>query len=198
MDATRRLPMQVLAERVARDPRNWTDEARRAVRHLFDRLASEWPVTSDGHPAGEKSLQAAYDRGGITAPGVCLELGSGTGLYTSWLRDRHRIVIAADISAAMLARSHPDVGLRLQCDGAALPVADQTIDVIVVINGLLFPSEMLRVLSSRGLIVVVATDGPDTPLYVPPATATSAFGREWNRVEGDEATSGTWYVLRRK
>jgi SAM-dependent methyltransferase len=65
-------------------------------------LASEW----EGERGAYRPLPLtdALARGGPFAPGLCLEIGCGTGLLTPLLQRVWPAVLGLDLSAAMLAR----------------------------------------------------------------------------------------------
>jgi SAM-dependent methyltransferase len=78
---------------------------------------------------------------GPTEGRVVLEIGAGAAQCSRWLAARGAVVVASDLSAGMLrtaravsARSGVSVPL-LQCDGAALPLADGCVDVVFTAYG---------------------------------------------------------------
>lgn len=186
-------PMRQVTEEVAADAAAWTPETAERVRAHFDELASEWHTR--WRPDRLDGLVDAFERGGV-AGRVCLELGSGTGLATPWLADRFPVVVAADLSAEMLARAPADAGFRVRTDGARLPLRDGSVDVAVLVNALLFPAELDRVLAPEGLLVWVNTSGEGTPIHLPAETVEQRLPGRWDGV-ASRAGSATWAVLRR-
>lgn len=186
--------MRKVTRQVAFDAGGWTDERRAKVGELFDSLASEWHTRE--HPLRMVPLADAFERGGPLGYGVGLEIGSGTGLGTAWLSARFELLVAVDLSWEMLALSPPDPAPRMQADASALPFADGSIDAVVLINMLLFPDEVARVLKPDGALVWVNTSGDRTPIHLPADDVDAALPGDWTGV-ASEAAWGTWAVLRR-
>jgi len=187
-------PMRKVTRQVAFEPHGWTPERLAKVETLFDDLAGEWHTRD--HPHRSQPLADALDRGGPIPRHTCLEVGSGTGLATPWLADRFDRVIAAELSAGMLALAPADAGVRVRADAARLPLRDASIDTVVLVNMFLFPDEMARVLHSDGALVWVNTSGDMTPIYLPADDVDAALPGDWTGV-ASEAGWGTWAVLHR-
>lgn len=108
--------------------------------------------------------------GTIDSPvGIAVEVGSGIGTYSNLLAERFARVVAIDLSLEMLKSAPIGPVLRVQADGAKLPVGDSSAAAIVLINAFLFPAEVERVLSPEGALVWVNSSGEQTPI--------SSFGR---------------------
>ncbi len=187
-------PMRRVTREVAFDADGWTDDRRAKVAELFDGLAPEWH-TRDA-PGRYDALEDALDRGRVPTDPVTIELGSGTGLSTPLLAGHFPRLIAADLSIEMLRTAPADAAPRLQLDSSRLPFADRSIPVILIVNMLLFPSEMDRVLTDDGVLVWVNTSGPDTPIHLPADDVVAALGDGWSGT-ASEAGTGTWCVARR-
>lgn len=187
-------PMRVVTRQVAFEPDGWTAERRAKVAQLFDGMAAGWHSHRDD-PQRTAPLEDAYARGDIPGRGVCLEVGSGDGQNTAFLAAHHDAVIAADLSMEMLRHAPGDVGSRLRADTSATPLRDGSADVIVLVNALLFPSEMARVAGST--IVWVNTAGDLTPIHLSADEVERALPGEWDGV-ASEAGWGTWAVFRRQ
>lgn len=189
--------MRKVTRQVAAGPGGWTPERAAKVTTLFDTLASDW--NSRDHPGRLEPLRDAFARGvgALTRPGRCLELGSGTGLATPWLAERFVSVVAVDLSQEMLRRAPESAGPRICADAARLPVPDQAADCAVLINALLFPSEIDRVLARDGVLVWVSTSGQCTPIYLAGEEVEAALPGHW---EGrtSMAGQGTWTTLCRR
>lgn len=208
-------PMRQVTRAVAGDPSLWSPQVAREVAERFDELAPEWHTRlrpdrgegvedafARGWPLSARSargpLSARSARGPLSAAAVfgrvCLELGSGTGFATPWLAERFLIVLAADLSAQMLARAPAAPGHRLRADGARLPLRDGSVDALVLINALLFGAEADRVLAPAGRLVWVNTSGASTPIHLPAADVEAALPGAWDGV-ASQAGAATWTVL---
>lgn len=131
--------------------------------------------------------------------GDAIELGCGTGLYTSAYASRCRRVIATDISSLMLARAErtladqPNVSTQV-ADAASTGLPAESADVVVAVNLLhIVPdaravvTEMHRLLRPGGLAVLVDATGEGlSPLKA--LTSIVRFLRRWGpmRVKGQQ------------
>lgn len=189
--------MRMVTRQVAFEPGGWTPERRSKVQALFDDLAVEWHTRR--RPEHRATLTDALDRGLATPPwpvhrGTCVEIGSGTGFSSALLADHFDIVMAADLSAEMLGRAPAGPAHRVQADAASLPVCDGSIDAAVLINALLFPTEVARILGPEAVILWVNTAGPGTPIHLPADDVAAALPGRWDGV-ASQAGRGTWCVL---
>ncbi|MDQ1373818.1 MAG: hypothetical protein QOJ09_1156, partial [Actinomycetota bacterium] len=148
-------PMRKVTRQVAFDPEGWNDDRRSKVAALFDSLAGEWHTRD--HPLRMVPVADAFERAGPLGFGRALEIGSGIGLGTAWLSARFDLLVAVELSAEMLRLSPPDPASKVQADAAALPVATGSVDAVVLVNMLLFPHEVDRVLGPDGALVWVNT-----------------------------------------
>ena len=186
-------PMRKVTREAAFEPASWTPLAAAEVAARFDELAPEWHTRTD--PARYVSLRDALDRGGSIPSGPCLEVGSGTGAATSVLAARFAHVVSVDLSLEMLRRA-PAGAPRVQSDGARLPVPGGVAGAVALVNAILFPAEVDRVLMPEGALYWVNTAGPATPIYLSAEDVAAAMGPGWSGVAA-VAGRGTWAVLRR-
>jgi ubiquinone/menaquinone biosynthesis C-methylase UbiE len=128
--------------------------------------------------------------------GPAVEVGSGIGAYSSLLAARFGTVVAVDLSLAMLQRAPSGPGLRVQADGATLPLRDGSAAAVLLINAFLFPTEVARVIVPDGAIVWVNSSGERTPIYLSPDDLLKALPGEWTGT-ASRAGEGHWCVLRR-
>ncbi len=188
-------PMRKVTRQVAFDG-GWDPARAEKVAALFDGMASEWDQPRRAADERWASLRDALERGGV-AEGRVLELGSGTGMGTRVLVDAGRRPIAAlDIAADMLAYAPAALAPRVQGDASALPFPDDAADVVVMVNALLFPAEVDRVLAPDGCIVWNNTVGEQTPIHLPAEDVAAALPGSWTGV-ASRAGTGTWAVVRR-
>ena len=187
-------PMRIATRRIAFDPDGWTPALAAEIEALFDGLAPEWHTR---HPAQTTAVVVdALERGGPVPAGTWLELGSGSGLLTPALVGRARRVLAVDLSLAMLRRAPAGVGIRVQADGARLPVPDGSVDVLVLANTFLFPAEARRVVGAGGFVVWANAYGEGTPIHLPAGDVERALGAGWSGV-ASTVGHGSWAVLHR-
>lgn len=190
-------PMRIITRRAAglEDP-PWDAQARDDVAALFDELASDWHTRTS--PERARVVSDAFERGDAGRNGrTALEVGSGIGAYTGMLADRFERVIAVDLSMEMLRLAAAGDGLRVRADSAHLPVGDGAVDAVVLVNMLLFPDEVDRVLAPAGCVVWINSSGEQTPIHLPPEEVADALPGEWTGVAA-RAGIGLWAVLRRR
>jgi ubiquinone/menaquinone biosynthesis C-methylase UbiE len=189
-------PMRKVTRQVAFDPDGWTPERAGKVAQLFDTLAPEWSERTRSER--QDALRDALARGGFgeAASGVCIEIGSGTGSSSDDLARRFATVLAADLSREMLRRAPTAPARRVNADGARLPIPDASVDAVVLVNALLFPAEVARVLAPGGALVWINSLGDKTPIHLPAEDVAKAMPGSFAGV-ASEAGWGTWCVLRR-
>ena len=137
----------------------------------------------------------ALDRGEVGGD-LCIEIGSGTDAGTRQLAGRFGCVVALDISMEMLRIAPPELAPRVHGDGSRLPLADRSVDALVLVNAFLFPHEMDRVLAAKGVLIWVSSLGDATPIYLSPDEVDLALPGRWSGRTSD-AGWGRWTVLRR-
>ncbi len=188
-------PMRKVTRQAAFEPTGWTLERAGKVAKLFDEMAETWK--DKDFSSRVLPLLDALERGGINSGGVGLELGCGTGAYSTLLSGYFDSLLCIDISFEMLARAASSEGFKLRADGANLPIPTGSVDGLFCINTLLFPDEVDRILKSDGYLVWVSTSGNQTPIYLPPSDVFEALGGKFSGVSS-EAGPGTWSVFRRR
>lgn len=183
--------MQRVTRQAAFEPESWTPERAAKVTALFDELAPEWNQRYASISRYEP-VDDALARGEVGG-GVCLEVGSGTGLVTAGLAEQFGTVIGVDLSFEMLVQGS---GPRVLADAHKLPLADASVDSAVLVNALLFPLELDRVLRPGGAIVWVNTRGDETPIHLPPEDVARAMPGDWTGIAA-QAGAGLWAVVRK-
>ena len=188
-------PMRKVTRQVAFDG-GWDSTRAGKVAALFDDMAPTW--TTDHDKADRYwPLADALDRGQVDLSGRVVELGSGTGLGTRLLAaERGHQVIAMDLALEMLRHAPASDAHRVQADASRLPLADNAADTIVLVNMLLFPAEVDRVLRPDGAVVWINTVGEQTPIHLPAEDVVGALGDGWSAV-ASRAGYGIWAVSRR-
>ena len=172
----------------------WTDADSQRVQRIFDSMAPEW---SESHvdPVKAAPVADALDRGDVPLDGRWLEVGSGTGAGARVLDGRVASLTCVDLAAEML-RHAPDLAPRVRADASCLPLDADSFDAVLLVNMLLFPAEVDRVLRPDGVVVWVNTLGDQTPIHLPAADVVAALPGDWT---GTTARAGTgfWLVARR-
>lgn len=186
-------PMQAVTRAVAFDG-VWDATTRDRVAELFDSMAASW---TDDHDTPERraSIADALIRGGVE-PGPIVELGSGSGIGTAELIARGFAPVAIDLSIEMLRHSPAALGPRVQGDSVALPVVDGGAANLLLVNMLLFPGEIDRVLAAHGALIWVNTLAEETPIHLPADDVVAALPGAWMAIAG-RAGTGSWCVVRR-
>jgi len=172
----------------------WTPMEAARVQEAFDGLAHDW---SEKHvdPTKAAPIYDALERGDVPINGVWLEVGSGTGAGARVLTPHVGSLICTDLSAEML-RHAPDLAPRLRADASRLPFPSDCFDAILLVNMLLFPREVDRVLRDEGVVVWVNTLGDQTPIHLPPSDVIDALPGAWTGTTA-RAGSGFWLTARR-
>jgi hypothetical protein len=187
-------PIRKMTREIAFEPAAWTSERKTKVAELFNAMAPEWSKRTSTER--REPLRDALARSRELTDGLCIEIGSGTGASTPDLSDRFRTVVALDLSREMLRHAPVQSGHRVQGDAVALPFADGSASCLVLVNALLFPQEMNRVLQATGTLVWVSSLGDFTPIYLAADDVEKALPGEWSGVAG-EAGWGSWVSLQR-
>ncbi|NND75182.1 MAG: class I SAM-dependent methyltransferase [Ilumatobacter sp.] len=187
-------PMRQLTRAVA-DGGAWTAANADSVAELFDGMAEDWSATHVD-PVKRAPVDDALDRGDVPLAGSWLELGAGTGAGARVLSGRVGSLITTDLSFEMLSHAPGDLAPRVQADAAALPFPAESFDAILLINMLLFPGEVDRVLRGHGVVLWVNTMGDQTPIHLPADDVLVALPGSWH---GRTAQAGTgfWLTARR-
>lgn len=187
-------PIRILTREIAFG-KVWRRDHATRMAALFDGLAGEW---SERHvdPTKAAPIVDALARGAVPLEGTWLELGSGTGAGTRVLEGRVDTVIAADISAGMLQHAPGGLAPRIRADASATPIRKNAVDAVLLVNMLLFPAEIDRILRPHGVLVWVNTLGDQTPIHLPSDDVLTALPGGWR---GTTARAGTgfWLVARR-
>jgi hypothetical protein len=191
-------PMRIATRRAAGlDAGGWTGELRQHVEGYFDGLAGEWHTRASPQRTAVVKDALLLGLGAIHSPvGMAVEVGSGIGTYSNLLAERFATVVAIDLSLAMLKLAPIGPALRVQADGAKLPVGDSSAAAIVLINAFVFPAEVERVLSPEGALVWVNSSGEQTPIYLSVDDLLATLPGEWTGTSS-RAGEGHWCVLRR-
>ena len=124
---------------------------------------------------------------------MAIDVGAADGINDRHLTPTFPDLITLDLSLEMLRSATDHVTNRVQADGSGLPVADRSVDVILLINAFLFPIEIERVLAPNGVLIWVNSRGAATPIGLPSNDVDQALPGEWAGV-ASSAGWGTWSV----
>jgi SAM-dependent methyltransferase len=186
-------PMRLLTRAKAfGEPWSAADAAR--VQEIFDGLAPAW---SESHvdPTTAAPVRDALVRGNVPIDGDWLEVGSGTGAGARVLTESVGSLVCTDLAAEMLAHA-PELPPKAQADASQLPFPDDSFDAVLLINMLLFPAEIDRVLRRDGTVLWVNTLGDQTPIHLPGADVLEALPGQWSGVTANAGT-GFWLTAHR-
>ena len=157
----------------------WTAGNATRMAELFDSMAAEW-ATRHVDETKAAPVVDALDRGDVPIDGDWLELGSGTGAGTRLLSGLVGSFVATDLSAEMLRHAPADLAPRVHADASTLPFPTASFDAVLMINMLLFPGEVDRVLRPGGVVVWVNTLGDQTPIHHSAPDVLGALPEAWN------------------
>ncbi len=187
-------PMRVVTREVAFE-NGWSPGRARKVAELFDGMAEGWGA-NHGDPVRMAPIADGLSRGGFNLDGLWLEVGSGTGSGTKVLAQHVQRLVATDLAAEMLANAPADIAPRVRADASRLPYRADQFDGILMVNMLLFPDEVDRVLAAAGRLLWVNTLGSNTPIHLPPEDVAAALPGDWAGVTA-RSGFGFWASLGR-
>ncbi|MDH3748198.1 MAG: methyltransferase domain-containing protein [Gammaproteobacteria bacterium] len=163
------------------------------VRRRFDQASTTFDSADFVHAVTRDGLFARLD-GLVVDAGLVVDLGCATGAATRQLSKRFRgaRILSIDLSGGMLERCSTrrawfTKASYLQADARAIPLADQSVDV--VFSNLLLPwidnpgvvaAEVSRILRQGGLFIF-STLGPDSLLELRQAWADVSEHEHVNR-----------------
>lgn len=188
-------PMRIITRSAAAG--EWTEKSADDVAALFDQMAPEWSAnrSDDRYEPIADAVERSHLRAAAKDLRV-LELGSGTGLGTKIIRRFYDNVVAMDLSIEMLHHAPAELAPQVNTDASNLPLPDSSIDLIVMVNMILFPGELERVLTPEGSILWVNTLAEQTPIHLSAEDVDQALPGDWTGVASRHGT-GTWSVHRR-
>lgn len=150
----------------------------RLMRLMFDSLEPAWDAIR-ADPIYRNALHSALDAGppasrcGVSDgtvqwPGVVLDVACGTGLASSYIKDRYPSakLLGVDISPRMVAHANAKVeGLQAVVgSGSALPFASGSMDLVMSLDGVFDAGELARVCSPDGAVLIVYSKGGSCPV----------------------------------
>jgi SAM-dependent methyltransferase len=194
---------RLVTDVVVRQPALWR-LFRPLVQRYFTGLAPRWEAMRN--PSHLVPFKAGLES--IDPPRRALDLGTGTGAAARAIAERFPEceVVGVDLAPGMLEEARrllpPELAGRVrfeQTDGAALPFADGTFDLVGLANMIPFFDEIARVTAPAGSAVFGFSAGPATPIYVPPERLRSELGpRGFRDFEEISAGNGTAFIARKR
>lgn len=196
-------PMRKVTRQVAFE-HGWSSGRARKVADLFDGMATEWDAPRSGL-VRTAPIRDALTRGGLRLGGRWLELGAGTGVGTRIIApsvaECGGSMVAVDLALRMLRASPARPAPMVQGDASSLPFVDGVFDGVAMVNMLLFPEEVDRVVAADGgQLLWINTSGDRTPIHLSPEDflvalpggGSGAWTAQWAR-----SGTGFWVVATR-
>jgi SAM-dependent methyltransferase len=115
-----------------------------ATRHDYSRQARTYDTTRAASPSVLGPLRAAID--GVSGHGL-VDVGGGTGNYSAALRDLGMRPVVADLNPGMLAVAATKHLPVVRADAAELPLADRSVDVVLLCSMLHHVPDWARALA---------------------------------------------------
>jgi SAM-dependent methyltransferase len=153
------------------------------LRRQFSWLAPRWDtIRTPDHLAPFEAVLAAVE----TAPRTALDVGTGTGDAALAIARRFPSaeVVGVDLSPEMVEHARRKIPAELagrvrfeQGDSEHLPYPDGAFDLVGLANMIPFFDELARLVAPGGAAVFGFSDGPRTPMYVPPERLRTELGK---------------------
>jgi SAM-dependent methyltransferase len=186
---------------VVASPRLWR-VLRLPFRRYFDRLAPRWNriVACERLNVVESALND------VRPPARALDVGTGTGRVAFLVARRFEAahVVGVDLSPQMVASARAATPEALADrvrfvvgDAARLPVATASCDLVTLVNAIPFFDELARVVAPGGVVLVAFSEGPRTPIWVPPDRLRGGLARRGFSDFVDYAAGGATCLLAR-
>ena len=109
--------------------------------------------------------------------------------------ERGECDLVTDLAGEMLRHS-VSTAPRFRSDASRLPHPQSCVDVVVMINMLLFPAEVDRVLAEGGGLLWINTMGHETPIHLSAEDVVAALPGQWT-ARASRAGTGTWAAVTR-
>ena len=199
-------PASATITRCETSPVRWRsrEDGRRGALARWPICSTAWPPSGDAPRSGlvrTAPISDALSRGGLRLGGRWLELGAGTGVGTRIMapafRDAGGSLIALDLALRMLRESPTRAAPLVQGDASSLPFAPGAFDGVAMINMLLFPEEVERVVAANGgQLLWINTSGDRTPIHLSPEDFLAALPGVWS-AQWARSGTGFWVVATR-
>ena len=195
-----RLIGRAMTEAVARVPGAWR-VLRGPMERFFGNAAGHWDerVLPDGdeHLAALRDAVAHLE---APAPRRILDVGTGTGAAALMLAACFpgAEVVGVDVSAEMIERARAKAGDRVRFEVGDTGAVPGPFDLVVHLNCPVLFGAVAAALAEGGTVLVVASNGPQTPFFTSHAALRRGFRRAGLEVAGARrAGPGTWLAATR-
>lgn len=168
------------------------------ARFRYRRLAMHYARVVDADPTYFAPLEQILDAL-PGAPAAVVEVGAGTGAATGILRVRYprALLIAVDLSAAMLAHLATVRAQAVVGEARALPIGTGTADLAVAHNAPFHLRELIRTITPGGAAAVVLSSGGWIPHRLGQWCLVHASPPEAGAIRTHRAGRGIAWVIRR-
>ncbi|GAA3615215.1 class I SAM-dependent methyltransferase [Streptomyces fenghuangensis] len=184
-------PSRRFQERLLEDPEDRA--AWQGLRVSYDRMAEEWREWTDEQRGYDLPVREGLRR--VRPARWAVEICCGTGEATAAVASAVPSVVACDLSLEMLRRRVEVPGVCwVAADVRSLPLGTGRVPLVVSLNGVFNPSEIVRVLRPGGQLLWCTSFRAGTPLYVPPERMHRLLGEGWTAEEG-RAGHGEWTLF---
>ncbi|MGY1456007.1 class I SAM-dependent methyltransferase [Streptomyces sp. SS8] len=184
-------PSRRFQERLLENPEDRA--AWQGLRASYDRMAEEWREWTDEQRGYDLPVREGLRR--VRPAQWAVEICCGTGEATAAVASAVPSVVACDLSLEMLRRRVEVPGVRwVAADVRSLPLGTGRVPLVVSLNGVFNPSEIVRVLRPGGQLLWCTSFRAGTPLYVPPGRMHRLLGEGWTAEEG-RAGHGEWTLF---
>lgn len=184
-------PSRSFQERILRDPAD--DGAWRGLRSSYAAMSAEWRDWTSEQRGYDLPVRDGLRR--IRPVPWAVEICCGTGEATTGIAEAVPRVFACDLNVPMLCRRTYVRGAGwFAADVQALPLASGRVPLVVSLNGVFNPAELVRVIRPGGQLLWCTSFRSGTPLYVPPEQVHRMLGERWS-AEGKHVGHGEWTLF---
>jgi SAM-dependent methyltransferase len=184
-------PSRSFQERLLSDPAD--AEAWEGLHSSYAEMAAEWRAWTDEQPGYSLPVRAGLRHAARAEWAV--EICCGTGEATPGIAREVPRLVACDLNLPMLVR-HIDIpGVSwMAADVRQLPLGTGAVPLIVSLNGVFNPREIVRVIRPGGQVLWCTSFRSGTPLYVHPDRIHQLLGESWT-AKGEAAGHGEWTLF---
>jgi SAM-dependent methyltransferase len=184
-------PSRLFQERVLNDPAD--EEAWQGLHSTYAQQAPIWREFTDAQFGYAQSVRQGLQH--VRPAEWAVEICCGTGEATGHIAAAVPRLIACDLNVEMLTRHAPVPGVPwVAADVRQLPLGTGAVPLIVSLNGVLNPREIVRVIRPGGQLLWCTSFRSGTPLYVEPDRIHQLLGGDWT-AKGDAAGYGEWTLF---